>query len=135
MTKPAKIKKDSIPVIKSRGGEIQILISPKTTATKQMILGFSVLGLNEAVKPHVHDYSDECFFVIKGQGAIYFSEHESINFSSGDCVFVPRGTIHWIKNTGLEEMQVVFAASPLAPNPELGHREINIEGESNEKSN
>jgi len=39
-------------------------------------------------------------------------------------VRIPPKSVHSIENTGDCEMVVVFATSPLAPRPDIGHREI-----------
>jgi putative monooxygenase len=121
---PFKSNINQIPVIKERGGAIQVLISPKTVNSAHFILGFSRLGKGETVKKHLHDYSDEGFYVLSGEGVIHFDGFEDITFGPGDAVHVPKGVAHSIENIGNVEMQVIFAASPLAPTPALGHREL-----------
>jgi len=122
--KPVKMATQDVPLITARGGTIRVLISPKNTGATQFILGVSTLEPHGEVNNHVHDFSHEAFYVMKGEGVISFADHEAIAFGPGDAVHVPKGTAHKIRNTGTEEIQVVFTASPLAPSPELGHREI-----------
>ena len=122
--RPIKKNISEVPLIEGRGGKISVLISPKTAGSTQFILGVSSLEAGGEVNNHVHDYSYEAFYVVEGEGLISFAEFESIPFCQGDAVHVPKGVAHKIKNTGSEEMKVVFTASPLAPSPELGHREV-----------
>jgi putative monooxygenase len=122
--KPIKVTVEDVPIITERGGKIQVLISPKNTEIKQFILGVSTLEVAGEVHNHIHDFSHEAFYVIQGEGIISFLEHDDIQFSPGDAVHVPKGIAHKIKNTGTVEMKVIFTASPLAPTPEQGHREI-----------
>lgn len=122
-----KCNVDSVATISSHGGEMHIVTSPKTTGSKEVVMGRSRLPGYEKVKPHVHDYSEETFFVIKGRGKIYMQGHGDVEFSVGDSILVPKGVVHWIENTSEETMEVIFAVAPLAPSPELGHRVINLE--------
>lgn len=121
---PKRVKPSDVPQITERGGVIQVLISPKTTGERQFILGVSTLPEGEEVNNHVHDYSHEAFYVIEGKGVISFEAHDSIHFGPGEAVHVPKGLAHKIRNTGDCEMKVVFTASPLAPTPAEGHREL-----------
>lgn len=123
---PLKMKIDDTPTITSRGGEINILISPGTVGSNHLVMGYSQLNVNERVTPHIHDYSEEAFFVLQGQGRIFFAEDDFIDFNQGDAVLVPKGKTHWIENTGSEPMKVIFAVSPLAPTPGAGHREVEL---------
>ena len=122
--KPMKMTAEDVPLITERGGKISVFISPRTTGSRQFILGLSTLEAGGEVNNHVHDYSHEAFYVVKGQGTIFFENYEAINFGPGDAIHVPMGIPHKIKNTGSEDMQVVFTASPLAPTPAEGHRDL-----------
>jgi putative monooxygenase len=121
-----KTRIEDTTTITSRGGEINILISPTTVGSNHLVMGYSQVGVNERVTPHVHDYSEEAFFVLEGQGRIYFDQNDFIDFTSGEAVLVPQGKPHWIQNTGSHVMKVIFAVSPLAPTPGAGHREITL---------
>lgn len=122
--KPLKININQIVEITENFGNLKILISPITVNSSNFILGISRLSPGKTVKKHIHDYSDEGFYVLRGKGIIYFDEFEYIPFSQGDAVHVPKGICHSIENTGDEEMEVIFTASPLAPNTTIGHRVI-----------
>lgn len=115
---------NDVPAITGRGGEIRVVISPKSVQSTQMIMGVSKLPVGEKVTAHVHDYGEECFYVLKGTGIIHMEQHGSIPFNQGDAVLVPKGVPHSIENTGNDVMEVVFAVAPLAPTPDIGHREI-----------
>lgn len=122
--RPVKTKATDVPLITDRGGTIRVLISPKTVESTQFILGISTLEVGGEIHNHIHDFSHEAFYVIQGEGLVLFEDNETIFFEQGDAVHIPKGVGHQIKNTGKEEIQVVFTASPLAPNPEMGHREL-----------
>ena len=123
---PLKNAYETCHPITDKGGEIRVLVSPRTVGSTQLILGVATLGVGDRVKKHAHDYGEETFFVMQGQGRIHIEGHDSVEFSVGDAVLVPRGRVHSIENTGDVEMRVVFASAPLAPSPAIGHRNIEI---------
>jgi len=60
---------------------------------------------------HKHLYADEYFYFLKGSGIITGNDAES-SFKSGTSAFVPKNTWHGIKNTGSEEVYLLFGFSP-----------------------
>jgi mannose-6-phosphate isomerase-like protein (cupin superfamily) len=65
---------------------------------------------------HFHDY-EEVLFILRGTGRMWAGEtHTQIAF--GSCVYLPKGQVHCVENTGTEELQLlgVFypAGSPAA---------------------
>lgn len=113
--------------ITDKGGEIYVLLSPKTAQTSEMIMGVATVPVGINVVEHVHDYSEECFFVLQGKGTLHLEDGEAVEFESGWAVRVPRGKRHWIENTGTEEIRVVFAAAPLAPTAKAGDKITQLE--------
>lgn len=118
---------NSVDPITKRGDEVRVLISPKTVGATQLIMGVAKLKTGETVAPHLHDYSEECFFVLKGQGTLHLESGECIDFSPGDAVIVPKGVVHWVENSGDHLMEIVFASAPLAPRSTNGHRDLQQE--------
>lgn len=124
-----KISLHDVEAISNRGGNLKILISPKTSTSAHLVMGYSKLKNGEELKRHIHDYSDEVFFVLNGSGLLRTNEGD-IKFKQFDAVHVPKKTTHTIINNGDQDMEVIFCVSPLAPSPELGHRELDLsEGE------
>lgn len=119
-----KMNIKDVPTITSRGGKINIVVSPGTVGSKHLVMGYSELDVNERVNPHIHDYSEESFFVLEGKGRIHIEDTGLIEFETGDAVLVPKGKLHWVENTGDKRMKIVFSVSPLAPTPGSGHRDI-----------
>ncbi|PRX23127.1 putative monooxygenase [Orenia metallireducens] len=113
--------KENTPLL-DKGGEIHVLLSPKNTGNKNLIMGLGKTPVNEKVLAHVHSYSEECFYVIQGQGTLHLAGDESIEFEEGMAVRVPQGVEHWVENTGDVELQVIFSSAPLAPTPSQGHQ-------------
>lgn len=122
--KLVSVAKDVTPIT-ARGGEIHVLISPKTAGSQNMIMGAATVPVGGTVKAHVHDYSEECFYVLRGYGRVHLEGMaDPIEFYPGAAVRIPQAMIHSIENTGSEEIMVVFASAPLAPSASVGHRNI-----------
>lgn len=109
--------------IEHLNGTLQMLLTPKNGGSSNMIMGISNVYPKEIIDKHVHDYSDECFFVLKGSGEI-ISDSESILFKKNDCVYIPKGTNHKIYNHNDSILTVLFCSSPLAPTNAQGHRKV-----------
>lgn len=113
---------DIVPMT-DKGGKIYIIASPKTTGNKNLIMGIGITPAGEKVKRHVHEYSEETFYVLSGKGEIEI-EGENIVFKEGMLVRVPQGKEHEVTNIGDSELVVIFASAPLAPNDVAGHKEV-----------
>jgi mannose-6-phosphate isomerase-like protein (cupin superfamily) len=76
------------------------------------------LGLVEATVPpgggpvaHIHTRADEAFYVLSGQLEILDGARTFI-VSTGDFVFIPRGTRHRFKNTNVHGAKMLFMFTP-----------------------
>lgn len=124
-----KINEQETPARTDRGGTYRVMITPGSAQATQLIMGVATIPPGERVKAHAHDYSEEAFFVVAGRGRALLEGHGAVEFAAGDALLVPRGIVHEIENTGAEDVRVVFASAPLAPRPEIGHRNVD-KGES-----
>ena len=117
----ASIHRSAVEPLKhNRGGRLHVLLSPKTVGTSAGFLGTFELAPGEVFLNHYHPYSEECFYVVKGEVTIEGDKH-TIVANEGTAVFVPKNEPHRLRNTGSEETILVFFCSPLAPSPEQGH--------------
>jgi putative monooxygenase len=125
---------EDVATIEDRGGEIHVLISPTSVGSTKMIMGTATVPVGGKVLNHAHPHSEECFYVLRGQGKIVVEGVGEVNFQAGQAVLTPQGKAHSIYNVGEEEILVVFASGPLAPSPKEGHiileQELEIEGEN-----
>lgn len=117
-----EVKLADVPPREERGASIQVLISPKTAGATGYILGRAELAAGAVDAAHAHDYGEETIFVLQGTGVLR-AHGDEFAIAPGSCLFIPRGVVHSVHNTGSETIVVVFANGPLAPRPELGHRE------------
>ena len=76
------------------------------------------LGLVDATVPpgggpvaHIHTRTDEAFYVLSGQLEILDGARTFIA-GTGDFVFIPRGTRHRFKNTGVHGARMLFMFTP-----------------------
>ncbi|WP_214410573.1 cupin domain-containing protein [Sphaerisporangium fuscum] len=103
-----------------RGGDIRVLLSPKTVASTSGFMGVLTLEPGEYVSEHYHPYSEEFLYVERGLLTMTV-EGEPVSLSPGQALMVPKNVRHRLRNDGEETAFVVFHLGPLAPRPELGH--------------
>lgn len=110
---------DVVPNLR-RGGDIRVLLSPKTVGSTSGFSGVVILGAGEYVSEHYHPYSEEFLYVVRGSLVMRLNG-EPVELEPGDALLVPKEVRHRLENRGEETAEVVFHLSPLAPRPELGH--------------
>lgn len=117
----AAIQRSNVkPLNQDRGGRLHVLLNPTTVGTSAGFLGTLSLDAGEVFLRHYHPYSEECFYVIKGQVAVEADEN-TVLAGEGTAVFIPRYEPHRLRNVGTAEALLVFFCSPLAPSPAEGH--------------
>ena len=95
--------------------EMRWLIDENTVGSEFGVLGYTVFppGRSEH-KPHVHEHAEEYIMVVKGHG-VSASGNNVYEVGPGDVVFIPRGEVHYTKNTSETdplEIYVVYAGKP-----------------------
>ena len=103
-----------------RGGELRVLLGPKTVGSTSGFMGVAALRPGERIAEHYHPYSEEFLYVARGAITVDLDD-EPVPLAAGEALFVPRNVRHRLRNTGDEPAEVVFHLGPLAPRPELGH--------------
>ncbi|GAA1774653.1 cupin domain-containing protein [Actinomadura chokoriensis] len=103
-----------------RGGDIRVLLSPRTVKSTSGFMGELTLEPGEFVAEHRHPYSEEFLYVVRGS-VLMRVEGEAVRLGPGDSLMVPINDRHRLENDGAEQAFAVFHLSPLAPRPELGH--------------
>lgn len=59
---------------------------------------------------HFHNY-EEVVFILKGEGRMWAGEtHTPI--AAGDCIYLPRGQVHCVENTGDDELRLLGVFYP-----------------------
>jgi len=72
--------------------------------------GFVIVIKNE-VKAHKHLYHSEHISVLEGTGIMKLGK-KSFELKAGMVVFIPKGTIHWVKTTSKIPLKVLSVQSP-----------------------
>jgi putative monooxygenase len=103
-----------------RGGELRVLLGPKTVGSTSGFMGVARLLPGERIGEHYHPYSEEFLYVTKGQLVVDLDD-QAIPLGTGEALFIPIRARHRLRNTGYEPAEAVFQLGPLAPRPELGH--------------
>lgn len=114
------IEPSVVPAKNDRGGQMQILLSPRTVETQTGFMGTLVLAPEEIYKNHYHPYSDEYLYVVAGEVTIA-GDTNTVTAQAGTGVFIPKMTPHRLQNRGNSDTTLVFFSTPLAPRPDLGH--------------
>ncbi len=104
-----------------RGGDIRVVLSPKTVGSTSGFMGTLTLAPEEFVTEHYHPYSEEFLFVVRGRLTARIEGDQELEVPAGEGLMIPKGLRHRVWNACTEEVYAVFHLAPLAPRPELGH--------------
>ncbi|MEV0428797.1 cupin domain-containing protein [Micromonospora sp. NPDC050495] len=124
-TSTARVSVHDVTADRRRGGELRVLLGPKTVGSTSGFMGVATLGPGERIAEHYHPYSEEFLYVARGAITVDLDDRP-VPLAAGEALFVPRDVRHRLRNTGAEPAEVVFHLGPLAPRPELGH--VDTEG-------
>ncbi|PZF98215.1 cupin domain-containing protein [Micromonospora deserti] len=109
-----------VPPDRRRGGELRVLLGPRTVGSTSGFMGVAALRPGERIAEHYHPYSEEFLYVARGAITVDLDDRP-VPLAAGEALFVPVNVRHRLRNTGDEPAEVVFHLGPLAPRPELGH--------------
>jgi putative monooxygenase len=109
-----------VPADRRRGGELRVLLGPRTVGSTSGFMGVAVLQPGERIAEHYHPYSEEFLYVARGAITVDLDDRP-MPLDTGEALFVPVNIRHRLRNTGAVPAEVVFHLGPLAPRPELGH--------------
>lgn len=122
MTRPIeKVSIDAVAPNTRRGGDLRVLLSPRTVGATSGFMGAGWLRPGEHITEHYHPYSEEFLYLVRGTLVARIDGEREITLTAGDALMVPKTIRHRLDNVGDEEAFFVFHAGPLAPRPELGH--------------
>ncbi|MGC4892533.1 cupin domain-containing protein [Micromonospora sp. DT31] len=119
-TTTARIRARDVPADRRRGGELRVLLGPKTVGSTSGFMGVATLAPGERIAEHYHPYSEEFLYVARGAITVDLDDVPA-PLTAGEALYVPVNVRHRLRNTGDEPAEVVFHLGPLAPRPELGH--------------
>jgi putative monooxygenase len=116
-----KVAVCDVPPVRRRGGEMRVLLSPRTVQATSGFFGVLTLQPGEFVSEHYHPYSEEFLFAVSGEVSVRLDGEQVIELGPGSGLMIPIGVRHRAVNVGGCEAFLVFHLSPLAPLPEFGH--------------
>lgn len=122
MSSPSVIKVaiDGVAPNVRRGGDVRVMLSPRTVRSTSGFGGILILEPGEFVCEHYHPYSEEFIYVVAGVVSLRVGT-EYFTLAANEALMVPIGLKHRMENPGSEQAKLVFQLAPLAPRPELGH--------------
>lgn len=85
---------------------------PKSYDENSFIMDWSVEA-GGGVPPHLHQHMDEHFTVTKGEVEFTVNGNKIVK-QVGETLFVPKGTIHSIKNAGNDQVALAVKYEPCA---------------------
>ena len=90
---------------------IKHLVAPWTVGSSNCWVGTTTLPGGSSSNPHLHEQSEEVFYVVLGTGQARVGE-EVEDIGPGSCVFVPPNTLHQLLNNSDTELKVLAVTSP-----------------------
>jgi putative monooxygenase len=124
---PSVVAARDVPPDRRRGGELRVLLGPKTVGSTSGFMGVATLAPGERIAEHYHPYSEEFIYLTRGAITVDLDDRP-VAVTAGEALYIAVNTRHRVRNTGDEPAEVVFHLGPLAPRPELGH--VDTEGAS-----
>jgi mannose-6-phosphate isomerase-like protein (cupin superfamily) len=73
--------------------------------TIQMV-NIALLPTGKAFTPHYHEDMQEVFIIVRGNAQITVDE-EQATLDKGDTVVIPVGSVHTMKNVGIEDVEYI----------------------------
>ena len=93
------------------GSEIRPLIDRTTASIEQCSLAEEVLPAGKSVQSHYHTATEEVYYILQGEGRMTVGSEVRM-VAAGDAVFIPRGSIHTLENTGETPMTILLVCGP-----------------------
>lgn len=118
---------DDVPADRRRGGDVRLLLSPRTSGSTSGFMGMATLAPGERIAEHYHPYSEEFLCVVAGE---ITAELDGVPYAlrQREGLLISPNVRHRLSNHGAGEASVVFHLGPLAPRPELGHVDTETDG-------
>jgi mannose-6-phosphate isomerase-like protein (cupin superfamily) len=88
----------------------EVLQPPREAAGLGFSLALARLGPGERTHAHVLSH-DEVYFLLEGEGRMHIGG-ESAPVAAEAAVFIPRGELQWIENTGVGDLRFLALVCP-----------------------
>jgi len=97
-------------------GSLKHLAAPWTVGTQSLWLGVVTIEKGGSTKANALQDHEGLHYTLQGRGTEIVAG-EKIETSPGTCVFIPKGALHQIINTGTEPLKVLSVTTPPIPKP------------------
>jgi len=102
-----------------KGLDIRIGINDTTCGSKELTMGYTIIPPGVRNPAHFHPNAEAGFFILKGELNIYLGENRDLTVVKvGSFVHIPKGEIHGLENTSLDESAALIFAYGNVPNKE-----------------
>src|SRR5207302_1011155 len=92
-------KKETAPrYLRPEGITSYLLASPRTSSAEHLTTTLAVIQPGGAQRIHSHR-PEQVYFILEGSGLMTVGS-ETHRVGPGDCVFIPSGQLHGLKNDG-----------------------------------
>ena len=115
MSEVKKLNFNETEVKKILGGSIRIFFTKDTVGSKTCMFVMGDFEPGEGLDPHAHDEppQDEVYYCVSGTGTVWYGDDEKETLiGPGDALWIPKGTKHYIRNTGKEKLIMAFFLAP-----------------------
>jgi mannose-6-phosphate isomerase-like protein (cupin superfamily) len=112
--------KRKAPRYKNPGITSFLLVSPEYAGSKHIATSLVEIQPGGEQLAHSHK-AEQVYFVLEGAGTIHIGD-ESGKIGRGDCIFIPSGINHGVKNDGLRLLKYITASAPLTDIREMPFR-------------
>lgn len=99
------------PYATADGSTIREWAGPGYSPARNQSLAEATVAPGAATAAHYHERSEELYLFTAGRGVVRVGEEER-EVEAGDCVVIPPGTVHQLRNSGDADLVLVCACSP-----------------------
>jgi|ERR1043165_6775084 mannose-6-phosphate isomerase-like protein (cupin superfamily) len=99
--------------IRPEGITSYLLASPRTSAAEHLTTTLAVIPPGGEQRIHSHR-PEQVYFILEGNGMMTVGD-ETQRVGPGDCVFIPSGQQHGLKNDGVTILRYFSAAASAYP--------------------
>ena len=93
------------------GRHTRVFVGPQSPIqAHNFVSGFVIIEPDGSVPLHEHE-QEEVYYVLKGRGEMTVGE-EVQTMQAVSVVYIPSNTPHTLRNTGTEELHMLFVYSP-----------------------
>src|SRR4051812_12168356 len=105
------LRKETAPrYIRLEGITSHLLASPRTSSAEHLTTTLAVIEPGGQQRIHSHP-PEQVYFILEGSGLMIVGD-ETQRVGPGDCIFIPSGQPHGLKNDGAVVLRYFSAAAP-----------------------